>query len=82
MIYLFDRRDVKSLESSRNASNNSFVVAFKSNLFGTDRLRGLKFFPNAFVYSDFNALNGVTGRLLSYKQMLSLLWNSLAIGRA
>lgn len=51
-------------------------MAFKSNLFGTDRLRGLYVFPNSLVYSDFNAENGVIGRLLSYKQILSLLWNS------
>lgn len=73
MIHLFDRIDVKLLQSSRNASNSSVVVAFKSNLFGTDRLRGLNVFPNSFVYSDFIAANGVIGRLLSYKQMLSLL---------
>lgn len=74
--HLLGRDGVQSIISSCNASNSSFVVAFKSILFGTDRLLKQYCFPNSFVYSDFKAANGMTGWFLSYKQMLSLLWNS------
>lgn len=61
MFYLRECFEFESLKSSCNASSNSFVVAFKSSLFGTDLLLGLYTFPNCFVYSDFKQENGTIG---------------------
>lgn len=56
--YLFGGSELKS---SVNASKSSLVVAFKSNLLGTDLLLKLCGRPNFFVYSVFKAAKGVTG---------------------
>lgn len=68
--YDFSGMGITSVSLSRNASISSFVVVFKLPIvFGTDRLRTYVL-QNSFLYSVFNAENGIGVTVLSYSEKL------------